>query len=237
MPTESNVPPIPLPSASGSSHHPFQLNGIKCSMCGAGGTFSSPLPGSEGVVVLSEPIERICGGCVRAQENERREDMQGIGLSIGVGSPGALEKDRGDEQPMESVESPCPIVTQPLGIRRISPSPPLRSCSQSLPNQHTRPWTTISTTTSPILETRELTTSPTAPSEDTERPPNPLLDVTKVRIPSIGRGALYPGSVFRGTQTSGRSAFEVEVRFLVSTNTTVAQAKRRGLVFGSTPGS
>ncbi|OCF44100.1 hypothetical protein I317_02054 [Kwoniella heveanensis CBS 569] len=50
--------------------------------------------------------------------------------------------------------------------------------------------------------------------EERERVPNPLLDVTSVRTPSIGRGALYPGSVFKGSQTSGRSAYEVEIRLL-----------------------
>ncbi|WVF66021.1 hypothetical protein IAT40_000759 [Kwoniella sp. CBS 6097] len=47
-----------------------------------------------------------------------------------------------------------------------------------------------------------------------ERLPNPLLDIVNARTPSIGRGALYPGSVFKGSQTSGRSAYEVEIRLL-----------------------
>lgn len=46
--------------------------------------------------------------------------------------------------------------------------------------------------------------------------PNPLLEVGKIKMPSIGRGCLFPGSVFKGKQTSGRSSYEVEVRILVS---------------------
>ena len=231
MPSESNAASSTSPS--GPPHHPFQLSGIKCSLCGAGGFSSTPSRRNEGVVVLSEPVERICGGCVRAQEDGQIEDRQGIGLGIGLDSPERLEADRREEQKIKCADSPSPILSQALGIPLISPSPPLRSYSQSLPNQHTQPWTTASTTTSPISQTQELPTPSTSSTEDAERPPNPLLDVTKVRIPSIGRGALYPGSVFRGTQTSGRSAYEVEVRFLVSSTITIAQAKRRGRVFGS----
>ncbi|GHJ86576.1 hypothetical protein NliqN6_2978 [Naganishia liquefaciens] len=44
--------------------------------------------------------------------------------------------------------------------------------------------------------------------------PNPLLEVGRVKVPSIGRGCLFPGSVFKGKQTSGRSSYEVEVRIL-----------------------
>ncbi|WVQ93653.1 hypothetical protein IAU59_000729 [Kwoniella sp. CBS 9459] len=53
-----------------------------------------------------------------------------------------------------------------------------------------------------------------AAPEAGQRLPNPLLDITTARTPSIGRGALYPGSVFKGSQTSGRSAYEVEIRLL-----------------------
>lgn len=48
----------------------------------------------------------------------------------------------------------------------------------------------------------------------TEHLPNPLLDIGRLRRPSQGRGTLYPGSIFRGKQTSGRSSYEVEVRIL-----------------------
>jgi len=213
MPTESAPPPAS--PAQGPSYHPSQLSSIKCSLCGAGGLSSAPSRSNEGVLVLSDPVERICGGCVRAQNTNRREEREVIGLGLAMmGHPEDSDRDR--EETMR-VGSPSPIYAQPLVIHpSTTPSPPPRSFSQSLPKQPTRPWTTAPTPAPPIPEERERTPSPPVRSEEADVPPNPLLDVTKTRIPSIGRGALYPGSVFRGTQTSGRSAYEVEVQLLVS---------------------
>jgi hypothetical protein len=62
-----------------------------------------------------------------------------------------------------------------------------------------------------------------SPAAQTSSPrevlPNPLLDIARLRVPSKGRGVLVPGAVFRGTQTSGRSSYEVEVRIVVSMHT------------------
>lgn len=223
MPTES-LPPS-APPAQTALFHPNQLNAIKCSLCGAGGFSSAPSRSNEGVVTLSDPAERICRRCVRTQEN-RREERDGIGLGLsfmGRGDDREREREREREERLE--EPPRgnllpSIYDQTLDIHSTTPTSPSRSFAQSLPNQHTRPWKTAPTLPAPIPEVQERTPSPPVPaqvqSEQPERPPNPLLDVTKARIPSIGRGALYAGSVFRGTQTSGRSAYEVEVRFLVS---------------------
>ncbi len=86
--------------------------------------------------------------------------------------------------------------------------------------------TTSSSTILPSSSSRSVkgsarsasTRSPSAqiPNYPRELLPNPLLDIARLRIPSKGRGALAPGAVFRGTQTSGRSSYEVEVRIVVS---------------------
>lgn len=93
--------------------------------------------------------------------------------------------------------------------------------SQSLPSQLPQPWTTTKPASSSPGNTRGLIESPkpeatSRSKEKMDQPPNPLLDITKMRVRSIDRGPLYPGSVFKGTQTSGRSAYDVEVKFLVS---------------------
>jgi hypothetical protein len=56
------------------------------------------------------------------------------------------------------------------------------------------------------------------PDEGQDVVSNPILEVGRRRVPSVGRGCLFPGSLFRGKQTSGRSSYDVEVRILVSVN-------------------
>jgi hypothetical protein len=82
---------------------------------------------------------------------------------------------------------------------------------QSLPNEQTQSWTATNRT-SPTPSAEE------AHAKEPEKNvvPNPLLDLLQSRINSRGKGALYPGSSFKGTQTSGRSAYEVEVKIAVS---------------------
>ena len=222
MPTESappSEPPIP-----GPSHHPSSLSIIKCSICGAGGFPSaSSRDDTDGIVVLNETVERICVGCARAQETARRADrardeLGGIGLGLGLmGRERDEDVERDDgmvADPSYPLSSPQPLEI-PLSSTASSP-PAARSYSQSLPIRHTRPWATANSAPPVIAESRSPTPTRVAASEGAERLPNPLLDVASARVPSTGRGALYPGSIFKGTQTSGRSAYEVEVRFLVS---------------------
>jgi hypothetical protein len=189
-------------------------------------------------VLLREPLERICGSCVRAREtrdalrNVLSGTATGLGLH-GVGHPrehqseidGDGERERGRDHEDE-VCSPKSDVShfealeraegfpfpKPMPINSISS--PRNALSQSLPTQHARPWSTAPRP-EPIPESRENTPS-RFEREGEDIVANPLLDVTKARIPSVGRGPLYPGSIFKGTQTSGRSAYEVEVKLLVS---------------------
>ncbi|WWD16382.1 hypothetical protein CI109_100808 [Kwoniella shandongensis] len=261
MPTES-TPSAPPPEPP----HPAQMGIIKCSICGLGNFSSSTSTSSnECIVVLNDPIERICGRCVATldarerttslrqdQENEAQSDGQsaparstaGIGLGLGLGLRGVSvsgeNERRGstiesgtDDTDSSTTEAPRPMdISSPT--RDIdTPSPSQTILSHSLPAQHPQPWKTITTTAthsgtagssnkqqlpSPLTDRgRESTPSPaptSASKDEVERPPNPLLDVTKSRVPNVGRGALYPGSVFKGTQTSGRSAYEVEVQLL-----------------------
>ena len=213
MPTES-APPVEPPNPP-SSLHSTQSSSIKCSLCGAGGLSSPTTRGNQGVVVLSDPIERICGGCVRDQERNQREENHDFGLGLDI----SQERGRTTTEQEVSVTSTDRIQTAQLNVPLLSPSPAVGGFSQSLPTQHTRPWTTASLVP-PVIpemaEERERTPAPAIKREDADHPPNPLLDIGTTRMPSIGRGALYPGSIFRGTQTSGRSAYEVEIKLLVS---------------------
>lgn len=46
--------------------------------------------------------------------------------------------------------------------------------------------------------------------------PDPLLDITRLRVRSQNHHCLYPGAVFQGTQKSGRNSYDVSVTILVS---------------------
>lgn len=168
------------------------------------------------------------------EEGERRleADISSIGLGLRGMTVNPMEEERsprdGQEQVSEAAAvgvgdaeySPPTVYAQPVPIASVpaAPAGPQHGglLSHSLPSEHTRPWVTQPTRVSPITEERgglSATPAPTSYKED--RPYNPLLDITSARVSNRGRGALYPGSVFKGTQTSGRSAYDVEVRFIV----------------------
>ena len=46
--------------------------------------------------------------------------------------------------------------------------------------------------------------------------PDPLTDITRLRIRSQGHNCLYPGATFQGTQKSGRNSYDVNVTIVVS---------------------
>ena len=61
------------------------------------------------------------------------------------------------------------------------------------------------------------------PSSSRARPPaaptaspDPLSDITRLRIRSQGHHCLYPGATFQGTQKSGRNSYDVNVTIVVS---------------------
>ena len=45
--------------------------------------------------------------------------------------------------------------------------------------------------------------------------PNPLVDITRLRVRSPTHHCLYPGAMFTGTQKSGRSSYDVNVTIVV----------------------
>lgn len=45
--------------------------------------------------------------------------------------------------------------------------------------------------------------------------PDPLADITRIRIRSRGHHCLYPGAAFQGTQKSGRNSYDVNVTIVV----------------------
>jgi len=224
MPTESVIPPPTPPSQSPDINFNFPSTNpgvLKCSLCGVSGLASSstsPLHGHEGIVLLNDPVERLCGGCVRAQDiRQRMEEAvseEGDLLALGLGLRGVRVNDgssgssprpeSGGRSPVEGTEEePSKAGTVPPETERV-------------PTLDTTPDTSIE----PAQVWRH-SLPPTAKTEHTtdtkpdDSVPIRILEVCKSRINSKGKGALHPGATFKGTQTSGRSAYEVEVKIAV----------------------
>lgn len=52
--------------------------------------------------------------------------------------------------------------------------------------------------------------------EEDDGYPDPLADITRLRVRSKGHRCLFPGAVFQGSQKSGRSSYDVTVTIVVS---------------------
>ena len=55
----------------------------------------------------------------------------------------------------------------------------------------------------------------TRPQSTSYLSPDPLSDITRLRIRSRGHHCLHPGSAFQGTQKSGRNSYDVNVTIVV----------------------
>ncbi|GMK59876.1 hypothetical protein CspeluHIS016_0900930 [Cutaneotrichosporon spelunceum] len=205
---------------------------LKCAECGA-----ASLGPTDGVLILGETMERVCAACVRARggtealasPTDLDLDMSRLHLSprqhavvIDLAAASRLRPCRSPSPssahsvsssisssgPLpESSSAPLP-ESQPilstsfpeaLSVRTDTCTGTLKNAQKKLPR--TSPWATAP--------------QPTVPSAPTTHiGPNPLLDVGRARVRSDPRGCLYPGSVFKGTQRSGRSAYDVEIRLI-----------------------
>lgn len=172
-------------------------------------------------MILNDPIERLCGGCVRAQDiRQRMEEAvseEGDLLALGLGLRGVRVNDgssgsspipeAGGRSPVEGTEDgeePSKPIAVPVETER-STTP------DTAPNVSIEPSPTWRQSPPPIGSA-----NPPTDTKPDDSVPIRLLEVCKQRINSKGKGALHPGSTFKGTQTSGRSAYEVEVKIAVS---------------------
>lgn len=120
------------------------------------------------------------------------------------------------EPPLQSAddEHTSTTASKAVAIPKVGAGRKLEPVLQakSVPVTTTHPWTTASTPSPPSPEPTHHNKKSEKSTEEPERPANPLLDVGRLRQRSKSRGPLYPGSIFRGTQRSGRSAYEVEIK-------------------------
>ena len=63
--------------------------------------------------------------------------------------------------------------------------------------------------------------------------PNPLVDITRLRVRSPTHHCLYPGATFNGTQKSGRSSYDVNVTIVVRAPPSSSWSPRSNLAYFS----
>ena len=85
------------------------------------------------------------------------------------------------------------------------------------PNQPQAP-TTSHAMSSPVAMSPWASTSRERAQSAHHAPahPDPLVDITRLRVRSQGHHCLYPGATFQGTQKSGRNSYDVSVTIVVS---------------------
>lgn len=127
-----------------------------------------------------------------------------------IDEPSSLNNDMDIDADLQSLESPyIPTTYQHIPISPQNLRTHLRIvCDTDKPSNvvsspssfHTRPSGSSSRTQS---------YSPAASC------PDPLVDITRIRIRSRGHHCLYPGASFQGTQKSGRNSYDVNVTIVV----------------------
>ncbi|WVQ77363.1 hypothetical protein IAR50_007048 [Cryptococcus sp. DSM 104548] len=150
----------------------------------------------------TEVVEDVVEASSERLGGVRTEDEPGGDLGIGVAAD-TVEPQR---PPLVSSESPpiAPLRPQhiPSSSSPTSPSASLSSPPKAIPQ----------TGSKPKPETISLIDIWNANRD--EGPPHRINQVAKLRQPNVCRCAVYPGSVFKGKQTSGRSSYDVEIRFI-----------------------
>lgn len=99
-----------------------------------------------------------------------------------------------------------------------SPAPPPASARPTLTPIDT---SHASSSQAPVVQRADKSSAPHASSSrqrthvTSSSAPDPLLDITRLRVRSQGHHCLYPGATFQGTQKSGRNSYDVNVTIVV----------------------
>jgi len=126
-----------------------------------------------------------------------------------------------DERPLGDDVDMSEAPTTPATPSMVSPEPvtPFRrpqTYLSSVSNQHMTLRivcdTDLPSTRIPGPQASALgTSSHLQPRKFATSSPDPLVDITRIRIRSRGHHCLYPGASFQGTQKSGRNSYDVNV--------------------------
>lgn len=135
---------------------------------------------------------------------------------------------------MDMDEVPTPSLTASSPLTPISVSPPTPSIhSQLITPSMSKPvalsiHTHSTTPPRPVFHKARNHTSTGTPLHSprtSHSSPDPLIDITHIRVRPQGHHCLHPGAVFQGTQKSGRNSYDVTVNIVVSRILTTTSVK------------
>ncbi|OSD01544.1 hypothetical protein PYCCODRAFT_1452632 [Trametes coccinea BRFM310] len=111
--------------------------------------------------------------------------------------PSPAHPARFDKLPATAISSP--VLARPT----LTPIDTSHASSSQAPTAQPRPDQAAASQASGSRQRPSLV--PSSPA------PDPLLDITRLRVRSQGHHCLYPGATFQGTQKSGRNSYDVNV--------------------------
>lgn len=194
--------------------------------------------------ILSEtaPIEPFCATCTilffspRSPSNpaERRSICADDGARLDsshdfavVPQPSPLHI---DAQHPDDAEMSSPSSLESDGVFHRSQStpqaapPPRSPPCQRTPLKINTTSPAISAISSPSVALSSIALSPgnSRRHDDPVLSPDPLIDITRLRVRSKTHHCLYPGASFQGTQKSGRNSYDVNVTIVVRLDSPLA---------------
>ena len=226
MPSEQSVPTQPQPEDLDLSREQIKV----CIVC-KNPVSSSDVDYPAHPLLIEPDIPLLCAGCREARNNTARQQYP---IPTGGRGPfGGSEPPRPVLQALQlPPDGPSPISfppsqphpsTSPLDTLELSRSVSASSESNAYfprisDKVHHAPKVKIQTDSPyPISRTvsSESSQSQKETRHETHHSPNPLVDITRLRVRSPTHHCLYPGATFTGTQKSGRSSYDVNVTIVV----------------------
>lgn len=224
MPAEQSVPTQPQPEDLDLSREQIKV----CMFC------RTPVSSSDADYPAHQPliepdVPLLCAGCRESRSTPARQQYS---ISTGArGSFGGSDLVRPvllQPPPDGPTQIPFPtsqthLSAPPLDGPELSRSTSISSDSGTyLPRisdkiHHVPKPKTQTENLYPISRTvsSESSQSQKDSRHEAIRSPNPLVDITRLRVRSPTHHCLYPGATFTGTQKSGRSSYDVNVTIVV----------------------
>lgn len=201
---------------------------------------STPAPPHDGGMTESAPHLARSSSFSRSQAvhnvSENGDDPMSLPLatSAAASRPIVSVPSTRSISPLASTSNHRPVTSEPRSSSsaissitpRIGPSSMTRPRLSNMPaSTHRSQSPSASRVLTSHLEMMHRSMSPFKHDSDTNRPlsapvwfdptrADPFADVTRLRVPPRGKGCLYPGAIFRGTQKSGKLSYDVSVEIL-----------------------